>query len=251
MMRLTQPRGSARMTPPMEASSLSVGITTAVRGVRPGSPAALAVVLGGLMRSKAPAQPAARAGDGRFIGQESVTERSVGRAVPDLAQGLLRRIAERVILVSALRERRDAAGERTAIRRDIHDGPRPAAHRPRRAVVVPLETHARLGYGARRAECHAERARDGGGFLEMAGLLARHALVQRLVRPRVPARLSIDKNETLEVDLLHADLRRHLHESRQFRDRLLQTRQPGSPAGTVPALALLQVPQAPHIPLHP
>src|SRR6201746_70912 len=52
MMRLSQARGSARVTAPLEASSLSVGITTAVRSVRAGSPAALAVVLGKLMLSQ-------------------------------------------------------------------------------------------------------------------------------------------------------------------------------------------------------
>src|SRR5580704_1389739 len=138
MTRSTHWRGSARTTPAIEAPSSSVGITTAVR-----------------MALEAPAQAAARARGWRVVGEEAGTERPVGRAVPDIAQALLRGVAERVVLVAALRERRDAARQRAAVRGEIHHVPRPPAHRPGRAVVVALEAHARLRDRAGGAERHA------------------------------------------------------------------------------------------------
>src|SRR5205807_611384 len=218
--RPTMSRGSARTTPAIEASSSRVGMTTATV---PG-PAilehipflrnrdvlqihALAHVLVGEPVAtspghalKAPAQAAARAGGGRMVGQQAGAERAIGRPVPDLAQRLLRGVAERIVLVAALGERRDAARQRAAVRRDVHHGPRPPAHRPGRAVVTVImafEAHARLGHGARGAERHAERARDRLGLFEIAGFIARHALVQRLVRPRMTDRVLLEKDQAL------------------------------------------------------
>src|SRR5215469_632223 len=91
-------RRSAAMTPAIDASSLRVGMTTAMLP----APA---------MASQAPAQAAARARRGRMVGQEPGAEIAIGRSVPDLAQRLLRRVAERVVLIAALGERRDAAGQ--------------------------------------------------------------------------------------------------------------------------------------------
>src|SRR5690348_7037801 len=81
-------------------------------------------------RLQAPPQPAIGASFGRFVGFERVAEGAVGRPGPDFTQCLLRGIAERVILVAALRERRDTARQRAAIGGEIHHRPRPPAQRP-------------------------------------------------------------------------------------------------------------------------
>src|SRR5258707_15358012 len=107
------------------------------------------------MISETPAQAAARAGGWRLIGEERIAERGIGGAVPDLAQRLLGGVAEGVVLVAVLRERRDAAGKRAAVGGEIHDGPGPAAHGPGRIPVLALEAHAGLGRGPRGAEGHA------------------------------------------------------------------------------------------------
>src|SRR5215472_10125779 len=72
-----------------------------------------------------PAQPAISAGIGRTIRFERAAESAIGRPGPDLAQTLLRGITERVVLIAALRERRDAARQRPAIGGEIHHRPRP------------------------------------------------------------------------------------------------------------------------------
>src|SRR5262249_25080890 len=185
--RLTRSPGSELTTPAIEASSFSVGMTTATWP--------------GLLMLQAPAQAAARAGGGRMVGQEPGAERAIGRPVPDLAQGLLRGVAQRIVFVAALRERRDAARKRPAVRRDVHHGPRPPAHRPGRAVVVALETHAGLGHGAGGAERHAERARQRGRLVEVARFFLRHALVQRLVGACVADRVLVEEDEALQIDL--------------------------------------------------
>src|ERR1700751_4565859 len=145
MTRLTASRGSAAITPAIDASSLSVGMTTAILS----APA---------MASQAPAQAAARAGRGRMVGEEPGAKIAIGRPVPDLAQRLLAGVAKRVVLVAALGERRDAARQRAAVRRDVHPGPRAPAHRPGRAVVTAPQAHAGLGHRARGGERQAERA---------------------------------------------------------------------------------------------
>ena len=84
----------------------------------------------------------------RAVGEECCSEIRVGRAVPDLAQAVLRGIPQRAVLVAALGERRDAARQSPAVGREIHDGPRASAERPGVLVVVALEAHAGLRRGA-------------------------------------------------------------------------------------------------------
>src|SRR6516165_10109149 len=93
---------------------------------------------------QAPAQSAAGAGVRRNIRFKSSAELAIGRSAPNLAQRLLRRIAESIVLVTALRERSDAARQCAAIGREIHHRPRPPAQRPGRAIVAALEAHARF-----------------------------------------------------------------------------------------------------------
>src|SRR5215467_198843 len=57
-----------------------------------------------VVHSKAPAQATVCTGGGRLVRQKRVAERSVGRAVPNLLQRLLRGVAQRVMFVAALRE---------------------------------------------------------------------------------------------------------------------------------------------------
>src|SRR6516225_10125917 len=117
--------------------------------------------------SQAPAQPAILAGRRRLVGQQGGAEILVRATRPDFPQRLLRRISKRVVLISPLRERCDAAGERATVGGEIHHRPRPATQRPRRAALAALETHARFGCRARGAECHPERSCERGGTLEM------------------------------------------------------------------------------------
>src|SRR5271154_1577942 len=94
---------------------------------------------------EAPAQPAIRARCGRLVGEKAAAEIAISLAGPDLAQSLLRGVAERIVLVAALRKRRDATRQRAAVGGEVHDRPWPAAHRPRRTAITALEAHARLG----------------------------------------------------------------------------------------------------------
>src|ERR1700676_768954 len=93
-------------------------------------------------RLQAPAQSTIGAGRRRPVRLERATEFLIRRTAPNVSQGLLRGVAERVILVAALREWRDAARQGAAVGSDVHDRPRPAAQRPWRAIVATLEAHA-------------------------------------------------------------------------------------------------------------
>src|SRR6266571_5539783 len=95
--------------------------------------------------SQAPAQSAIGAARGRCVAQQLMAKFSVGFAVPDLAQRLLRRLSERECVVAAHRERRDAAWQRPAVRGEIHQGPRPSAQRPRPLLLRAPQAGARLG----------------------------------------------------------------------------------------------------------
>ena len=94
-------------------------------------------------RLEAPSQPAILARLRRRVADQRCAEILVGGAVPDLAQALLGRVAERVGLVAARRERRDAARQRAAMGGEIHQRPRPAARRPRRRVLAALQAEPR------------------------------------------------------------------------------------------------------------
>src|SRR6266566_3725189 len=95
--------------------------------------------------SQAPAQSAIGAACRRCVAQQLMAKFSVGFAVPDLAQRLLRRLSERECVVAAHRERRDAAWQRPAVRGEIHQGPRPSAQRPRPLLLRAPQAGARLG----------------------------------------------------------------------------------------------------------
>src|SRR5258708_20399653 len=89
--------------------------------------------------SEAPTQSAARAGGRRLVAQQRAPEVLVALAIPNLAQALLGRIAEREAVIAAHREGGDAAGQRLAVRRKVHQCPRPAAERPRLLLAVSFE----------------------------------------------------------------------------------------------------------------
>src|SRR5215470_11719096 len=81
----------------------------------------------GAMVLQAPAQPAACAGFRRRVGLQRCAEMLVGFTVPDFPQGLLRGVAEGIIFVALLGERRDTARQGAAIGGEIHHGPRAPA----------------------------------------------------------------------------------------------------------------------------
>src|SRR3954467_2090602 len=128
MTRSTTARGMLRMTCSIDSCSLSVGITTRTLARGPSAPCMLSRSIGKLLQT--PAHAAACARGRRLIGQQRLTEGDIGVAVPDVAQRHLGRVAERVILVAALREWRDAAGQSAPIGGEIHDRPGPPAERP-------------------------------------------------------------------------------------------------------------------------
>src|SRR5262245_26730157 len=99
----------------------------------------------GGMTLQAPAQAAACACPWWCVGLQCQTEIPICFTVPDVPQGLLRCIAKGVIFVALLGERRDAAGQGAAVGGEIHDGPRPAAQRPRVLVGLALEAFAGFG----------------------------------------------------------------------------------------------------------
>src|SRR5215475_8725901 len=197
---------------------------------------------------QAPTQAAAGAGLGRRIGEKSRPELAVGRAVPDLAQALLRRIAQRVMLVTALRKRRDATGKRAAVGGDVHERPRSPAQRPGRIIVGLPEAQSRFRSRPGCAEAHAEGAGNLLGLLEVAGIFPAQALEQGLIRPRHTDRLLLEEDEALQVDLLDADTGRNAHEGRQVSHRLLEAGEPGRDPWPVMPFALLQLAERPNIP---
>src|SRR4051812_2433137 len=211
--RTTKSRGMARTTAPIEASSFNVGIATTTAP--------------GCKGLKTPTQTAARARLRRAIRQQRFAERLVSRTVPDVAQARLRRVTQGVVLVTALREWRDAAGQGSSVGGDVHDGPWSAAEAPGRRLVAALETHAGLGRGTRGAESHAVAFRQPFGLRQRIGFIAVHLLVERLVGPRHTDGVVVKKHQTLQIDFLDADVGRDLHERRQLGDRLLQAGQPG------------------------
>src|SRR2546430_17602824 len=94
--------------------------------------------------SEAPAQTAARAAGSRLIRNKRRPEGAISRTVPNRLQHLLRGVPQRVIFIAALRERRDAAGERPAIGGEIQHRPGAPASRPPRTPLVPLDAHSPL-----------------------------------------------------------------------------------------------------------
>src|SRR5262249_13497525 len=203
MPRPTGGRGMPWTTCAIDCSSSSAGITTAMRPA-----AATSTIRSSLRRAtsimlEAPAQPAARASVRRPVGQQRLTERTVGRAVPDFQQRLLGGVAQRVVLVAALRERRDAARQRPSVGGEIHHRPAPSAQCPGPAAVVAVEAHARLCYRTGGAEDDAVGARKLGGRVEMGLVRVCHVLVEGLIGPRVTDGIAFEKHQALQIDLAH------------------------------------------------
>src|SRR5271169_5315050 len=139
--------------------------------------------VGASARLQAPAQAAIGACGRRFLRQERLAEIAIGLASPDFPQSLLGGVAKRIVFVTALRERGDTAGQRPAVGGNVHDRPRPAAQRPRRAMVVTLQTHSRLGRSAGCAESNPQRSGECSSAIDMGRLLMRQPVVERLVGP--------------------------------------------------------------------
>src|SRR6187401_574848 len=177
----------------------------------------------------------------RLTGQQGLAKVPIRGPVPDVPQGLLRRIAQSVVVVTVLRKRRDTARQRPAIGREIHQRPGPPAERPGRALVGSFQAQARLGRRARRAEGDAKRARQILGLPEIACLFACQALEQRLIRPCFADRRLAEEDKSLQIDFLDADFRRQPHECGQFHDRFLQARKPDRDLRLRMSLPVLQL----------
>ena len=148
----------------------------------------------------------------------------VGFAVPDLAQRLLGRLAERERVIAPHRERRDAARQRTAVRGEIHQRPRSGAQRPRPRLVRSSQAGARLG-GTRRVEQNAALGR---ARLRRANetLLAHvEVLEQRLLRAREALALG-EIHEPLQMYFAHVDRIGEIDEGGKLRDRFLEAGEP-------------------------
>src|SRR5439155_12301556 len=206
-------RGTARTTSPIVSASSSTGMISATP----------AFVSGGT-NSQAPAQSAIGAACRRCVAQQLMAKFSVGFAVPDLAQRLLRRLSERERVVAAHRELRDAARQRPAVRGEIHQGPRPRAQRPRPLLVRAPQAGARLG-GAGRVEENTVLRRAPLGLADQRFLALIEMLEQRLLRARQA--LAVRKiHEPLQVHFPHVDRMGKIDEGGKLADRLLQ---PGEP----------------------
>ncbi len=88
---------------------------------------------------QAPSQPTVLAWSRRRIAQQGCAEPAISRAVPHVSQGRLRGVAQRLVLISAGRERRDATGQGASVRGEIHQRPGPPAGRPGFAVSRSLQ----------------------------------------------------------------------------------------------------------------
>src|SRR5215468_1117871 len=270
MTRPTISRGKPASTVPIDSASLNVGMMAVTDGLaadvslgssrRERGPGSIDLVSAALiwipasarMSGKtgspsasnfflqAPAQAAIGASLGRPVGFERVTEGAIGRPGPDLAQALLCGIAERVVLVAALRERRDAAWQRAAIGGEIHHRPRPAAQRPWRAVIAALETDAGLGCAAGGAKRDAELFGKRGRALDMDRFRSGKLFVERLIGPRHANGVFLEKHEPLQMHFLDAGLGGDADEIRQFLNGLAQAGEPGGDLRLCMTFTLLQ-----------
>src|SRR5437763_1224999 len=101
-----------------------------------------------------------------------------------VAQALLGSVAEREAVIAAHRERGDAAGQRFAMRGEIHQRPRAAAERP--GLTLLLAPEARPGLrGARGVEDDAQRPRHRLGLGDQRALRSIHLLEEGGLRTRV------------------------------------------------------------------
>src|SRR6266545_2238463 len=213
----TRCAGIERTTAPMDSSSFSAGMTAETR----------------TSVSQAPAQAAARADVGRPVAGERAAKLLVARPVPDLAQRLLGRVAEREARVAPQRERGDAAGQRAPGGREVHERPWPPAQRPGLVAGGPLDADLGLDR-AGGVELDAERPRPLLGAPQRLLFLRVEVLEER----RVGARQSLaarEVDQSLQIDLADAELVGELHETRELGERLLESRQPEGDAGQLHA----------------
>src|SRR5258708_38087694 len=96
-------------------------------------------------QSQTPAKSATCAGARRFITQQSGTECLIARAVPNLPQALLSRVSQGEAVITAHRERRDAAWNCPSMRGEIHQGPRAPAQRPWARHILRREAAGGVG----------------------------------------------------------------------------------------------------------
>src|ERR1035437_3665063 len=86
---------------------------------------------------------------------QSRTEIDIPLAIPYIAQGLLRSVAQRKAVVAVHGERRDATRQRAACRGKVHQRPWSPAKRPRLVFAPLLDAGAGLGCARRiRSEEH-------------------------------------------------------------------------------------------------
>ena len=143
MISSTASRGIRSMTPPIDASSSSTGMTTH-------TPVSLVSRTGAEVLSttsaisQAPTKAASRAGQRRPFAREGLAKTLVLRAIPNLSKRRGPRVAQREILITAHREGRDAAGKRAAMRGEVHQRPGPSAERPWRIAVEAAKAKLRL-----------------------------------------------------------------------------------------------------------
>ena len=74
---------------------------------------------------------------------------------------------------------------------------------------VFFETEAGLRGRARCAKGDAERARQVGGLFQINRFVAGHVFKERLIRPSDADCRLVEKHQTLQIDLAHAQIRRH------------------------------------------
>src|SRR5260221_1390766 len=174
--------------------------------------------------SEASTQSAARAGGRRLVAQQRAPEVLVALAIPNLAQALLGRIAEREAVIAAHREGGDAAGQRLAVRRKVHQCPRPAAERPRLLLAVSFEARSGLAR-TRGIERDAEAPGQFLGLAQALALVSVELLEQGRFRTRQT--LALPKiDEALQINLENADLVREPHKGGELADRFLEPGQP-------------------------
>src|SRR5208283_853456 len=149
-----------------------------------------------------------------MVRQQRSAKRGVGGTVPDRAQRLLRGVAESIMVVAALRKRRNAAGERATVRRDIHQRPWPPAQRPRSRFAITLQAGAGFARGARSREGHPELARDIFRLAQIGGLIIGYLIEQRLIGARFADGVGVKEDKSLQMDLAHADVSREAHKGR-------------------------------------
>src|SRR5579871_5075232 len=175
MTSLTFCASTATTTSPIAASSSRQGMIAETTG-------------GWLTSSQAPAQATIGTSFRRLVRKKCYAKIPIRRSVPDLRQGLPPRVTERIVVVTVLRKRRDAARQSAAIGRKIHQRPRPPAERPGGTVAAPLQAQARFARRTRCAEGDTKRTRQLFRLFQISRFLLCQLFEQRLIRLRLADR---------------------------------------------------------------